>query len=68
MFYLGNLNADDAMQGYELYSSTVADVLSEPSLHTPITVGLFARWGSGKSYLIGPLKSNFFLTIHPVLI
>jgi KAP family P-loop domain len=50
------MNADDAMQGYELYSGTIADVLSEPSLHTPITVGLFARWGSGKSFLIGPLR------------
>lgn len=48
------------MQGYELYSSTIADVLSEPSLHTPITVGLFARWGSGKSFLISRLRSNLF--------
>ena len=45
------------MQGYEVYSSTIADVLSEPSLHTPMTVGLFARWGSGKSFLIGRLRS-----------
>ena len=52
----GNLNADNTVQGYELYSSTIADVLSEPSLRTPITVGLFARWGSGKSFLIGPLR------------
>ena len=55
--YVGNLNADETVQGYEVYSSTIADVLSEPSLHTPITVGLFARWGSGKSFLIGRLRS-----------
>ena len=54
----GNLNADETVQGYEVYSSTIADVLSEPSLHTPITVGLFARWGSGKSFLIGRLRST----------
>ena len=55
---VGNLNADETVQGYEVYSSTIADVLSEPSLHTPITVGLFARWGSGKSFLIGRLRST----------
>ena len=54
---IGNLNADETVQGYEVYSSTIADVLSEPSLHTPMTVGLFARWGSGKSFLIGRLRS-----------
>jgi len=41
-----------------MYSSTIADVLSEPTLHTPITVGLFARWGSGKSVLLGRLRSK----------
>jgi len=61
---IGNLNADETVQGYEVYSSTIADVLSEPSLHTPITVGLFARWGSGKSFLIGRLRSMFSVYVH----
>jgi len=56
--FTGNLNADDSIEGYELYSSTIADVLSEPSLNTPITVGLYAKWGSGKSFLIKKLVSE----------
>ncbi|KAK4337261.1 hypothetical protein RND71_043259 [Anisodus tanguticus] len=34
--------------GYDLYSSAIANLLSEPSLKTPICVGLFAKWGSEK--------------------
>ena len=54
----GNLNAGDNLTGYELYSSTIADILSEPSLNTPMTVGLYAKWGSGKSFLTDLLKSK----------
>lgn len=57
VFLSGNLNDTESMRGYELYSSTIADVLSEPSLSTPITVGLYAKWGSGKSFLIEQLIS-----------
>lgn len=52
------------MLGYELYSSALADMLSEPNLSMPITVGLYARWGSGKSFLLKKLRgfiSNQFL-------
>lgn len=46
------------MLGYDLYSSALADILSEPSLSTPITVGLYAKWGSGKSFLLNKLKGS----------
>ncbi|CAF1132327.1 unnamed protein product [Didymodactylos carnosus] len=52
-----NLN-DDSILGYDLYSSALAEILSEPSLRTPITVGLFAKWGSGKSFLLSHLKDE----------
>ena len=55
MLVPGNLDNNDAIRGYEVYSSTIADVLSEPTLTTPITVGLYAKWGSGKSLVIGQL-------------
>lgn len=29
---------DDSILGYDLYSSALAEILSEPSLRTPITV------------------------------
>ncbi|XP_045485898.1 kinase D-interacting substrate of 220 kDa B isoform X4 [Pieris rapae] len=54
-----NTNEDNEnMLGYELYSAALADMLSEPSLSVPITVGLFARWGSGKSFLLNKLKEE----------
>lgn len=46
------------MLGYELFSSALADVLSEPTLTTPITVGLYAKWGSGKSFFLGKLREE----------
>ena len=32
---------EDSILGYDLYSSALAEILAEPSLHTPITVGCF---------------------------
>ena len=54
-----NTNTDsEDMLGYDLYSSALADVLTEPTLAMPITVGLFAKWGSGKSFLLGKLRDE----------
>ena len=41
---------------YDLYSSALADILSEPTLTPPITVGVYAQWGSGKSFLLKKLS------------
>lgn len=43
---------------YDLYSSALADILSEPTLVPPLTVGLYAKWGSGKSLLLQRLESK----------
>ncbi|XP_050303117.1 kinase D-interacting substrate of 220 kDa B isoform X3 [Anthonomus grandis grandis] len=54
-----NTNEDNEnMLGYDLYSSALADFLSEPSLSMPITVGLYAKWGSGKSFLLTKLRDE----------
>jgi hypothetical protein len=45
--------------GYDLYGSALADILTEPSLSMPITVGLYAKWGSGKSFLLKKLRQFF---------
>lgn len=69
MFILGRLNTNEDnenMLGYDLYSSALADILSEPSLSTPITVGLYAKWGSGKSFLLNKLRGKFAM-IHKIL-
>lgn len=59
LFILGRINTNEDnenMLGYDLYSSALADILSEPSLSMPITVGLYAKWGSGKSFLLSKLR------------
>lgn len=63
--YSGNLNATDAenLLGYDIYSGALADILSDPSLTMPITVGLYAKWGSGKSFLINKLQSETLIFV-----
>lgn len=59
----GGLNTQEDgenLLGYNLYSSALADMLSDPTLNMPITVGLFARWGSGKSFLLSKLRGKWF--------
>ncbi|GFT43189.1 kinase D-interacting substrate of 220 kDa [Nephila pilipes] len=54
-----NTNEDSENRlGYDLYSSALADILSEPSLNMPISVGLYAKWGSGKSFLLKKLENE----------
>lgn len=38
--------------GYEAYSDVLADIVCEPNLSLPLTIGLYAKWGSGKSFLL----------------
>ncbi|KAL1459851.1 hypothetical protein WDU94_011804 [Cyamophila willieti] len=49
---------NENLLGYDLYSSALADIFSEPALATPLTVGLYAKWGSGKSFLLPKLKEE----------
>uniref|UniRef100_A0A5S6R354 ANK_REP_REGION domain-containing protein n=1 Tax=Trichuris muris TaxID=70415 RepID=A0A5S6R354_TRIMR len=48
----------EAMMGYELYSSVLADILCAPNLSLPIFVGLYAKWGSGKAFLLRKVKES----------
>ncbi|XP_071786421.1 uncharacterized protein [Asterias amurensis] len=55
--------ADSEMS--DLCSSALADILSEPTLAPPITVGLYARWGSGKSFILKKLQDEMRqFTVH----
>ncbi|CAH1268455.1 KIDINS220 [Branchiostoma lanceolatum] len=56
--YLHPSENENSMLGYDLYSSSLADILSEPTLTPPITVGLYAQWGSGKSFLLRKLQDE----------
>lgn len=69
--FLGRINTNEDnenMLGYDLYSSALADILSEPSLSMPITVGLYAKWGSGKSFLLSKLRGKLSLAVIYILL
>ncbi|XP_038584196.1 kinase D-interacting substrate of 220 kDa B isoform X2 [Micropterus salmoides] len=56
--HLSPCESDGDMLGYDLYSSALADILSEPTMQPPICVGLYAQWGSGKSFLLKKLEDE----------
>ncbi|XP_063298260.1 kinase D-interacting substrate of 220 kDa isoform X2 [Pelobates fuscus] len=56
--HLSPTENDGDMLGYDLYSSALADILSEPTMQPPICVGLYAQWGSGKSFLLKKLEDE----------
>lgn len=60
VFGARQINTEDSegVMGYDLYSSALADILSEPTLTTPITIGLYAKWGSGKSFLLNKVRDE----------
>ncbi|XP_078369794.1 kinase D-interacting substrate of 220 kDa B-like isoform X5 [Oculina patagonica] len=57
LFTPGKKCSEEVM-GYEVYTSALADVLCEPSLTMPLTVGMYARWGSGKSFVLRRLQEE----------
>lgn len=57
LFTPGKKCSEEVM-GYEVYTSALADVLCEPSLNMPLTVGMYARWGSGKSFVLRRLQGT----------
>lgn len=44
--------------GYDAYSDVLADIVCEPSLTLPLTIGLYAKWGSGKSLLLPKIRES----------
>jgi ankyrin repeat-rich membrane spanning protein len=59
-----NMEQNENLLGYDLYSGALAEMLSEPSVSMPISVGLYAKWGSGKSFLLTKLKGTFRLRLN----
>lgn len=67
LFTTGKKCSEEVM-GYEVYTSALADVLCEPSLTMPLTVGMYARWGSGKSFVLRRLQGMNSTSVHNSLL
>ncbi|CAD5215858.1 unnamed protein product [Bursaphelenchus okinawaensis] len=48
----------NSLLGYEAYSDVLADIVCEPNLSLPLTIGLYAKWGSGKSFLLPKIRES----------
>ncbi|MCP4429030.1 MAG: hypothetical protein GY803_31480, partial [Chloroflexi bacterium] len=44
--------------GYDDYARAFAQVIGSPHTKTPLTIGIYAAWGMGKSFLLGKIKEQ----------
>ncbi|XP_066286223.1 kinase D-interacting substrate of 220 kDa B-like [Branchiostoma lanceolatum] len=65
---VGSLKSDSHFEedslGYRVYAKTVADILTDESTTMPITVGIYARWGAGKSFILNQVKNEIDANIE----
>ncbi|KAL3090157.1 hypothetical protein niasHS_006609 [Heterodera schachtii] len=57
----GPIGSDVGMKslfGFDSYSDVLADVVCDPNLPLPLTIGLYAKWGSGKSLLLPRIRDS----------
>eukprot|EP00794_Sanderia_malayensis_P007197 gene7197-8003_t len=58
----GELSADinrmELPSGQDSFVMALADFISDPSLSTPLTVGLYSRWGTGKSVILSRIQEQ----------
>lgn len=49
--------ARDAL-GFEPYADALADIIVDPNTQTPLTLGIFGTWGSGKTSLMLQIRAK----------
>lgn len=57
--FSGDINRMELPSGHDKFVMALADFISDPSLSTPLTVGLYSRWGTGKSIILQRIYGEF---------
>ena len=55
---LDDLPTDQDALDFEPYVDTLADIIASPSTGTPLTIGIFGDWGSGKTSLMRMVRKE----------
>jgi len=55
---LDDLPSDRDALDFEPYVATLADIIKSPSTRTPLTIGVFGTWGSGKTSLMRMVRNK----------
>jgi len=55
---LSDQPADEDQLNFAPYAKTLADIIADGSVQTPLTVGIFGSWGSGKTSLMTMIKKR----------
>jgi len=53
-----DLPASEDLLGFEPYAQTLFDIIRDPETQTPLTIGIFGSWGSGKTSLMTMIKER----------
>ncbi len=53
------LEKENDILGTSVYVETIRQIVENPDIPTPYTIGLFGSWGSGKSSIIKTLKEIY---------
>jgi len=53
---LSDQPADEDQLNFAPYAQTLAEVIADGSTQTPLTIGVFGSWGSGKTSLMAMVK------------
>lgn len=55
---LNDLPTDKDELDFQPYVEALADILLDPNTHTPLVLGVFGSWGSGKTSLMKMLRGR----------
>jgi formylglycine-generating enzyme required for sulfatase activity len=58
LFILSDQPADEDQLNFYPYAKTLADIIADGSVQTPLTIGIFGSWGSGKTSLMSMIKKR----------